>query len=139
MAPVPPMQTTKYWAPWSGQRKRAGQPGMRPVVGHIGNESGSDGGLDDRGAVDADEPEQAHGAVDHSEADVAVGSGEQGLEHWITPRAKQKPKAARKTMSKTQKTVMQTEKGMMSLKVCEMLGGTCSGILTVMLRLMKNL
>ena len=35
---------------------------------------------------------------------------------------------------------MQTEKGMMSLKVCEMLGGKpASGILTVMLRLMKNL
>ena len=51
------------------------------VVGHVGNEGGGDGGLDDRGAVDADEPEQAHGAVDHSEADVAVGSGEQGLEH----------------------------------------------------------
>ena len=57
----------------------------------------------------------------------------------MTPWAKQKPKAERKTMSKTQKTVMQTEKGMMSLKVCEMLGGTCSGILTVMLRLIKNL
>ena len=51
------------------------------VVGHVGNESGGDGGLDDRGAVDAHEPEQAHGAVDHSEADVAIGSGEQGLEH----------------------------------------------------------
>ena len=51
------------------------------VVGHVGNESGGDGGLDDRRAVDADEPEEAHGAVDHSEADVAVGSGEQGLEH----------------------------------------------------------
>ena len=34
----------------------------------------------------------------------------------MTPWAKQKPKAARKAMSKTQKTVMQTEKGMMSLK-----------------------
>ena len=31
--------------------------------------------------MDADEPEEAHGAVDHSEADVAIGSGEQGLEH----------------------------------------------------------
>ena len=51
------------------------------VVGHVGNEGGGDGGLDDRGAVDAHEPEEAHSAVDHSEADVAVGSGEQGLEH----------------------------------------------------------
>ena len=51
------------------------------VVGHVGNEGGGDGGLDDRGAVDAHEPEEAHGAVDHSEADVAIGSGEQGLEH----------------------------------------------------------
>ena len=51
------------------------------VVGHVGNEGGGDGGLDDRGAVDAHEPEQAHGAVNHSKADVAVGSGEQGLEH----------------------------------------------------------
>ena len=51
------------------------------VVGHVGNESGGDGGLDDRGAVDAHEPEQAHGAVDHGEADVAISSGEQGLEH----------------------------------------------------------
>ena len=51
------------------------------VVGHVGNEGGGDGRLDDRGAVDTDEPEEAHGAVDHGEADVAVGGGEQGLEH----------------------------------------------------------
>ncbi len=42
-------------------------------------------------------------------------------------------------MLTTQKMAQHTENGMMSLKVCEMLGGTCSGILMVMLRLMKNL
>jgi len=31
-----------------------------------------------------------------------------------------------------------TENGMMSLKVCEMLGGTCSGMWMVMLRETQN-
>ncbi len=50
------------------------------VVGHVGDKRGGDGGLDDRGAVDAHEPEEAHGAVDDGQADVAVGGGEERLE-----------------------------------------------------------
>lgn len=57
----------------------------------------------------------------------------------MTPWAKQKPKMLRKAQSAIQKRAQETLKGMMSLKVCEMLGGTYSGILMVMLRLMKNL
>ena len=57
----------------------------------------------------------------------------------MTPCAKQKPKTLRKAKSNAQNSARQAEKGRMSLKVCEMLGGTCSGILMVMSRLTKNL
>ena len=50
------------------------------VGGHVGDKGSGDGGLDDGRAVNADEPEQAHGAVDDGEAYVAIGCGEQGLE-----------------------------------------------------------
>ena len=57
----------------------------------------------------------------------------------MTPWAKQKPNALRKIRSKSQKMEMETEKGMRSLNVWEMLGGTWSGSLMVMLRDTKNL
>ena len=50
------------------------------VVRHVGDEGGGDGRLDDGRAVDAHEPEEAHGAVDDGEAEVAVGGGEERLE-----------------------------------------------------------
>lgn len=53
-------------------------------------------GSDDRGAVDADEPEEAHGAVDHSKADVAVGGSEQGLEHLDDALGKAEAKGSAK-------------------------------------------
>ena len=50
------------------------------VVGHVRDQGSGNGGLDNRGAVDAHKPEEAHGAVDHGQANVAVGGSEERLE-----------------------------------------------------------
>ena len=50
------------------------------VVGHVGHEGGGDGRLDDGRAVHADEPEEAHGAVDDGKAEITVSDGEERLE-----------------------------------------------------------
>ena len=62
------------------------------VGGHVGDKCSGDCRLDNRGAVDADKPEQAHCAVDDSEAYVAIGSREQGLENLDDALGKAKAK-----------------------------------------------
>lgn len=105
------MQTTKYWAPWvrTAEACWPAWNAARLSVMLATRAAAMAGSTIE--AVDAHEPEQAHGAVDHSEADVAIGSGEQGLEHLDDTLGKAEAKSsAEDVMSKTQKTVMQTEK-----------------------------